>query len=47
MKINDKKINKKIRKTKRHIRKNKKVYGIAAVIGVFSAGLSYLFFDRY
>ena len=47
MKINNRNINKKIRKTKKHIRKNKKVYGIAAVIGIVSASLSYLLFDRY
>ncbi len=47
MRINKKNVNKKIRKTKKHIRKNKNVYGIAAVIGIVSASLSYLLFDRY
>lgn len=46
MKINNRNINKRIRKTKKHIRKNKNVYGIAVLVGVVSASLSYLLFDR-
>lgn len=46
MKINNKKVNKKIRKTKKHIRKNKNIYGIAVVIGIMSGCLSYILFDR-